>query len=89
MKTLTIETLRRKGACESQVKLLQKMFGDSAEVTEERCLSVAHLVDFEWAADHLLDDPAEYERVRAAEHERIKAISFARLYNSQDQTRTS
>ena len=75
---LHIQTLIDKGACSNQVELFRAMFGESVNVTQELCVSVADKFDFEWTALQLLTPTAqaEYERVRAqawAEYERVEA----------------
>jgi hypothetical protein len=68
------------------------MFGESVNITQKLCLSVADKFDFNWAAHHLLSEQslAEYERVLArtfdeaqamAECRRVLVRTFARLYN--------
>jgi hypothetical protein len=84
---LHLKQLTDKGACQAQVNLFRTMFGESVDVTEELCASVAGKFDFYWAAHHLLTPSAraEYERVRApawAEYERVMAVAFANAYNS-------
>jgi hypothetical protein len=94
--TLKVQTLIRKGACKDQVSLFRDRFGNSVEVTEALCLSVARNFDFIWAAQNLLTPTAfaEYRRavmpVWAAytrdrppaptELECAKAAAFGRLY---------
>ena len=70
-------------ACSDQVDLFEKTFGDSVVVTVKRAEKVAHLFDWEWAAQ-LLDAQgrAEYDRVEAAawaEYKRVTAPARAEL----------
>ena len=78
---ITLRHLKLKGACSEQVALFQKHFGQGGEVTLEKCLSVADVFDWSWAARNLLSPAAdtEYERAKAsalAEYERAKAAAF-------------
>lgn len=82
MPTLTLDTLRRLGACSGQTDLFQKHFGNTVEVTPELCESVAGIFDWNWAARYLLQDQAraEYYRVRGqaqAEYNRVRAQACA------------
>ncbi len=77
-----LQTLIDNGACASQTDLFRKMFGDSVNVTQKLCVSVADKFDFGWAADHLLTSPerAEYERITApawADYQRARAAAQA------------
>ena len=81
-RTLTLETLRAKHACAEQVKRFKATFGESVEITEALCASVATQFDFNWVAENLLSPAAlaEYQRVTApalAEYERVKAPALA------------
>jgi hypothetical protein len=63
--TLKVQTLIRKGACRDQVSLFRATFGESVEVTEGLCLSIAGKFDFDWAAQNLLPQSVlhgEYKR---------------------------
>ena len=53
-RTLTLQTLIEKEACEEQVRLFKKMFGDSVLVTEELCVKYAGKFNFVWASENLL-----------------------------------
>ena len=55
---LTLETLKSKKACNEQVELFQKMFGDSVEITPELCIKHAKYFYFNWAAKNLLSNAA-------------------------------
>jgi hypothetical protein len=79
---LTAQQLIDEHACIGQVKLFRKMFGDSVNVTQRLCVSVAGKFDFCWAARHLLSLQAldEYKRVTApalAKYERVRAPALA------------
>ena len=96
---ITYAQLRRLGACKDQLSEFKTRFGSSVVVTEELCLSVANVFNWDWAARHLLSPAAlaeykrvralawaEYERVRAsarAEYNRVEASAFARLFVNQ------
>ena len=95
-RTLTLTTLKKKGACKGQVALFRTMFGQSVEITEALCVEHAAAFNWGWAAENLLTAPAraEYDRVRApawaeydrvtapalAEYERVRAAAWARAY---------
>jgi hypothetical protein len=73
---LTLDALKAKHACASQLKLFASMFGQSVEVTEALCVEVSSKFDFGWASLNLLssDVLAEYKRVTdlaRAEYERV------------------
>lgn len=57
-RTLTMATLRKKGACRDQIALFRELFGTRVEVTE--ALAAEHAGQFiaAWAADHLLSRQA-------------------------------
>jgi cell division septum initiation protein DivIVA len=81
-RTLTLATLKKKGACKEQVALFRKMFGKSVEITEALCVEHAAVFSWGWAAENLLKAAAlaEYERVTAparAEYERVTAAARA------------
>ena len=81
MKTITSRMLRKARACEEQYELFHATFGDSVEVTESNCLRAAKVgLDIEWAAEHLLSDPAREEYGRAvgpARKEYMSALARA------------
>jgi hypothetical protein len=54
MRTLTLQTLIDEDACSQQVDLFRAKFGESVEVTEALCRSVASEFDWDWAAHNLL-----------------------------------
>jgi cell division septum initiation protein DivIVA len=81
-RTLTLATLKKKGACKEQVVLFRKMFGKSVEITEALCVEHAAVFSWGWAAENLLTAAAlaEYQRVRAAalaEYQRVTAAALA------------
>ena len=47
---ITINQLRKLGACESQVLKFQELFGESVEVTHELCLEHANAFNWCWVA---------------------------------------
>jgi hypothetical protein len=49
MKTITVQMLKNKYACQSQIRKFKKMFGNSANVTIKNCVTVADKFNFEWA----------------------------------------
>ena len=95
-RTLTLATLKKKGACKEQVALFRKMFGRSVEITEALCVEHAAVFSWGWAAENLLTAPAwaKHERVTAAalaechrvtapawaEYDRVTAAAWARAY---------
>lgn len=79
---LSVETLRARGACERAQALFRERWGDSVEVTEARCVSVADLFDWDCAAQKLLSPTAwaEYRRAGAPasdEYRRACASAWA------------
>jgi hypothetical protein len=81
-RTLTLATLKKKGACKEQVALFRKMFGRSVEITEALCVEHAAVFSWGWAAENLLTAAAlaEYQRVRAAalaKYQRVMAAALA------------
>ena len=81
MRILTLKTLESLDACSRQRYLFRSKFGDSVEITESLCESVASDFDWSWAAQNLLSAPAlaEYNRVRAAawdEYDRVRAAAW-------------
>jgi hypothetical protein len=57
-RTLTLATLKAKGACSEQVALFRQIFGQSVEITEALCVEHAALFSWEWAAENLLSAKA-------------------------------
>ena len=51
---ITAKLLRYKGACEDQVLLFNKHFPKGTTVTVARCVKVAHIFHWGWAANNLL-----------------------------------
>ena len=79
---LTLDTLKAKQVCASQLNLFASMFGQSVEVTEALCVEVSSKFDFDWASLNLLSSDAlvEYERVKElarAEYERVRDLARA------------
>ena len=78
---ITKQDLINANACNEQVNLFEKTFGDSVVVTVEQAKKVAHL--FDWGlAVQLLDGQgrAEYWRDAAiawAEHQRVREAAWA------------
>ena len=78
---ITKQDLINANACNEQVNLFEKTFGDSVVVTVEQAKKVAHLFDWSWAV-RLLDGQgrAEYWRDAAiawAEHQRVREAAWA------------
>ena len=67
MHKITIDHLRKAGACVQQRGLFQEKFPDGAEVSEEVAASVAGLFDWDWASKNILhgDYLAAYEEAKA------------------------
>jgi len=63
---LKVAHLEQVGACEDQVELFRKTFGEAVLVTVQLAESVADLFDISWAAQKLLRAPeqVEFARVR-------------------------
>ena len=85
MKTITLDMLYARDACQPQVSRFIRLFGQSVEVTPEACTAVAGQFDWGWAAHNLL--PAapsdEYDRQSDtlwAEYARQCAPLFVALY---------
>src|ERR1035437_4023857 len=57
-RTLLLSTLITHKACQEQVNLFRKTFGDSVEITPNLCKQHAQSFRFNWAATHLLSAPA-------------------------------
>ena len=78
---LHLKTLTDQGACDEQVELFRKRFGESVRVTDTLCIKVAQDFDFSWAARHLLSDSvlADYERVKAAARADYDRVTVAAL----------
>lgn len=80
--TITKQMLIDADAYPSQVRLFEETFGDSVVVTAARAKKVAHLFDWDCAAEKLLDAPAydAYDRALApirAEYIRATAPALA------------
>ena len=65
---ITLDQLRRAAACADQLTLFEKTFGDRALVTRKRCVSVASMFAWDWAANLLHSPPARraYDEAQAA-----------------------
>jgi hypothetical protein len=79
---ITKAMLKKKGACTNQVALFAEMFPHGAHITEALCVRVASSFNWDWAAAHLLSQPAwtEYKRIRtsaSAEYNRTCAPARA------------
>ena len=57
-RTLTLATLRAKGACREQLLLFKAKFGNSVEITEALCVEHSTEFSWGWAASNLLSAPA-------------------------------
>ena len=82
MRKITINQLKKAGACAIHLKRIRALVGSSVEVTEEWCIEHASNFDWDWAAINLLSDAAraEYDRVSAAaraEYDRVRAAARA------------
>ena len=55
---ITYRELKNAGACADQLAEFKRRYGKSIEVTEEACAEVAQVFDWDWAAYHLLTEPA-------------------------------
>jgi hypothetical protein len=62
---ITPKQLRAMGACYSQWDEFKERFPKGGKVTKEKCIEVAQVFDWDWAADHFLGvhDP-KYRKVR-------------------------
>jgi hypothetical protein len=52
--TITLQDLKDKGACSSQVILFEATFGDHVRVTKRLLLKWRHKFNLEWMATHYL-----------------------------------
>jgi len=73
---LTVETLIKVKACNSQVKLFMEIFPEGAEVSEDIAVSVADKFDWNWAASNLLS-PEGWNTYEEAEASLYKAYKEA------------
>jgi len=56
---ITVEMLRKAGACKPEIDRLVSLYGEHVDVTEAWVLEHAHdRVDWAWAAENLLSEPA-------------------------------
>ena len=81
---ITLAMLKKNGACADQAAEFARRFGDGVEVTEQVCVSVASVFDWDWAARHFLTAAAEaaYSEATAparAAYREATARAFARL----------
>ena len=51
---ITLAMLKKNGACADQAAEFARRFGDGVEATEQVCVSVASVFDWEWAARRFL-----------------------------------
>ena len=51
---ITLAMLKEKCACANQVAEFARRFGGEVEVTEQVCVSVASVFNWDWAARHFL-----------------------------------
>jgi len=79
MRPITTAMLRRKRACEDQVRKFEELFGDSVVPTRELALKHAGDLDFRWASCLLPAhaDKAYREAIAPAERAYGKAITHA------------
>ena len=65
---ITLAMLKEKCACANQVAEFARRFGDEVEVTEQVCVSVASVFNWDWAARHFLTAAAwaAYREAKAA-----------------------
>jgi hypothetical protein len=78
-RTLTLATLKSKGACAEQVARFCKMFGKPVQITEAQCVKHASAVSWGWAAENLLTASA------LATYQAAAASAWARAYISDAQ----
>jgi len=88
---ITAEMLRKAGACTPEVDRLVSLYGEHVDVTEAWALEHAHdVVNWEWAAEHLLSEPARRAYREATEpawrtYDEAKASAW-RVYDEHDET---
>ena len=92
MAILTLSTLRNANACAGQVRKFKRRFGESVDVTEDLCASVATVFDWTWAVSRLLPPTAwaEYERATEsarAEYARVRDAAWAEYARVRDAAR--
>ena len=74
---ITLELLVKKNACSDQVELFNEMFPEGVNVTQELCLIHVMRFNWDWAAEHLLNE-GKYEYylgVRASSYRIFEARS--------------
>src|SRR5579863_8838656 len=69
---ITVELLRKKGACKEQMSLFKELFPNGVIVTKAGCLAVADKFNWYWAAHNLLNPNA-----RKAYYEAVAPLSKA------------
>ena len=77
-RSLTLDTLKRLGACRDQLDLFKAAFGRSTPVTPELCLEYADLFNWHWAANNLLSSAAW------AEYKKAIALAFCDAFNGDE-----
>jgi len=88
---ITAEILRKAGACKPEVARLTSLYGKRVDVTEEWALEHAHdRVDWGWAVENLLSEPAWRAYREATEpawrtYDEAKTSAW-RVYEEHDET---
>ena len=72
----TVDMLIEKKACASQLRLFRCTFPNGAPLTVETAISVSHLFDWEFAAQHFLSKEG-YKAYQTAEAPHLKAYDDA------------
>src|SRR5579863_7794143 len=67
---ITVELLRKKGACKEQMSLFKELFPNGVIVTKAECLAVADKFNWYWAAHNLLNPNARKAYDEACAHAR-------------------
>ena len=87
MKTITLQQLKEREACASQVELFQKYFGSEVELTPEVVQKYAQEFDINWCAQNLLTSEL-YERYYEAiaiawkQYDDARAIAGKQYYEA-------
>ena len=55
-KAITLTMLIEKNACQAQVELFKKYFGESVEITEYICLKYYDKFDVDWLFDNMMNE---------------------------------
>ena len=84
---ITAKLLSGHGACRDDLVRFRDLYPDGVAVTEARCVTQATAWNWNWAARHLLPEPAwpEYKRVEAAawaEYKRVEAAAWAEYHQA-------